>query len=167
MQLNKQIAAPGKGSGLRGIWPLLASLSLFCLATQPLHPAPILGGRLWGAGGTVTVTILPSTSSWTSDIYCVSPGGPKYFGTDAQDGRQGSFFAPLGQELVFMINVRDDKWVYFTGAASRNLDGLYHAKVDWVGPRDAIVTLEDKAFPRSGDDYNDVRFLVVGAKPNP
>jgi hypothetical protein len=52
---------------LRNLLPTLITAVLLSVSSQ-LAAAPILGGQLYYTGGTVTVTTMPATSGYTSEL---------------------------------------------------------------------------------------------------
>ena len=79
----------------------------------------------------------------------------------------GSFAA--GTELVFQlrVNTTGDNW--YTGAASRNSDGLFHARVqqNWQ-PGVTLVSFEDLYGNPEGDaGFNDLSFSFTNTHTSP
>jgi VCBS repeat-containing protein len=148
----------------------IATLALALLLIAPSDyaaAAPVLGGQLYGTGGTVTVEVLPADANDTSELRLCSPGQERLIATNREVGRVvnlGSF--PSGEELIFCIVnlVHGDK--FFMGPASRNPDGIEHAVVDQIGPTTAIVGFED-VFGGYDRDFNDNRFEFSGVVPEP
>lgn len=76
----------------------------------------------------------------------------------------GSF--PLGTELIFRLYVNNTGYDYFSGAASRNPDGLPHARVqsDWA-PGTTLVSFEDLyGTPEAPGGYNDLSFSFLNTR---
>lgn len=70
----------------------------------------------------------------------------------------GSF--SVGTELVFRLHVNNTDLDYYTGDASRNPDGLAHARVEsaWM-PNESLVSFEDLyGTPEGINGYNDLSF---------
>jgi hypothetical protein len=124
------------------------------------------GDMLYASGGDVTVEILSSSAGYTSDLSLVSPveiyvGSNRDLGTIVNFGSYAS-----GTEMLFQLFVRDTEQAYFTGAGSRNPDGIIHANVVWEGPNTALVGFED-IFGGGDMDFNDCTFRFTGVVPTP
>jgi hypothetical protein len=127
-----------------------------------------LGDSLYAAGGQVTVEILPSSAGYTSQLWLFEPGEGMFIATNRDTGsvvNLGSFAA--GTEMVFRLFVLDTETSYFTGAASRNPDQIFHANINPESPTTAIVGFED--LYGGGDfDYDDCTFRFTGVSvPTP
>ena len=144
----------------------LSAASLVALAVATPAMAD-LGDGLFAAGGDVTVEILESSAGYTSELHLDSPVS-MFIGTSRDLGtivNLGSFTA--GTEMIFRLFVRDTEQSYFTGAASRNPDGIIHANVTWESPNVAVVGFED-IYGGGDADYNDCTFRFTGvAVPTP
>ncbi len=138
----------------------------------------ILGGRLFVAEtGHVTATFLGSDAAYTNilifDPLTINRTLFNGHGTSVNSTIDlGSF--TKGTELQFQLHVNDTGDNFFTGAASRNVDGIVHAVATLNGSKQAIVGFED--LRGGGDlDYNDLQFRVsnvsnasnVSAVPEP
>jgi hypothetical protein len=140
------------------------------VAGRPAVGAPVLGAQLYYAGGDVTVTSLPVSSAFLSELGLYDdtffrlihimddepPGVVVTFdpGTDFGFG--------IGDELIFGIRVvSDGDREYFLGPGSRNPDGIEHAIVDDLGGGAFEVGFED-LFGGGDEDYDDNRFLLEG-----
>lgn len=121
-------------------------------------------GVLVGNNGAVVATYQGNSASYSNDLYLVT--------NDSIDGNDififnnhgspvgstvnlGSF--AIGTELVFRLHVNNTGSDYYTGAASRNPDGNFHARVEqnWA-PNTTLVSFEDLYF--GPFDYNDLSF---------
>lgn len=119
---------------------------------------------LVGNNGAVVATYQGNSASYSNDLYLVT--------NDSVDGNDififnnhaspvgstvnlGSF--AIGSELEFRLHVNNTGSDYYTGAASRNPDGHFHARVEqnWA-PNTTLVSFEDLRF--GPFDYNDLSF---------
>ena len=76
----------------------------------------------------------------------------------------GSFTA--GTELIFRLYVNNTQLAYFTGPASRNPDGLPHARVEdeWQ-PGESLVSFEDLfGTPEGANGFNDLSFSFTNTR---
>lgn len=151
-----------------------ATLALAAFAAQPASAAPVLGGQLFYTGGDVTVTTLPVSSGFQSELGLYDSTFTRllFLTFDEPPDVSVTFnpaafgFAP-GDELIFGIRVTSDaNREYFTGAASRNPDNIFHAVVDgpMVHPTLGLgfeVGFED-LFNGGDLDYDDNRFFFEG-----
>lgn len=119
-----------------------------------------IGGRVFSNGGEVEVEILQASAGWTSELHFLSPGPPRFIGTNRDAGtvvRLGSF--PAGTELVFSMFVRYTQNTFMMGAGSANPDGIPHAEVTCFGDGTAKIGFEDQM--GGGDrNYADLIFAV-------
>lgn len=76
----------------------------------------------------------------------------------------GTFAA--GTELVFSLSVPGTGQTYYSGAASRNSDGIGHAAAQASG-NVTSVGFEDQAKAYSDFDYNDLTFHVSNTTSTP
>jgi hypothetical protein len=123
------------------------------------HQGP--GGQLFAAGGQVEVEILQSYSDSTSDIFLFKEGqAPLPIGSDDQTTRLVHLGAlPAGSEILFGIKVRETGNTFKMGAASRNSDGVVHARVECITEAIVKIYFEDQS--GGGDhDFNDVIIQV-------
>lgn len=106
---------------------------------------PGIGGRVFAVGGEVEVEILSPRADVTSSVYFFRGGQPPLLlGTNRNVGKVvhlGSF-SP-GSELVFGIFVSETGDTYKTGPASRNPDGIAHAKITCLDNQRTLVGFED------------------------
>lgn len=126
-----------------------------------------LGDMLFASGGDVTVEILDSSAGYTSDLSLAFPS-EIYIGSNREVGKVVNLGAfAEGTEMMFKLFVRDTETSFFTGAAERNPDGIFHARVTWESANVALVGFED--ITGGGDfDYDDCTFRFTGvAVPTP
>ncbi len=151
------------------------------LAAQPASAALIMGGTLAYTGGDVTVTSLPVSSGYTSELnlYRADLSFVRFLTLDEPSGVTVTFDPGaegfgIGDELVFGIRVQNTGDTFFMGSASRNPDQVVHNRV--ITDHDAgalgigtYVGFEDLL--GGGDlDYDDNAFLFTGgvaAVPEP
>lgn len=147
---------------------------LMALAGQTASAAPVLGGQLTYAGGTVTVTSQPVSSGYLSELGLYDSGFNRllFLVNDEPAGVSVTFDPSLyghapGDELIFGIRVvSDGNRQYFMGPASRNPDNFLHNFVD--GPMvhatlglGYMVGFED-LFGGGDQDYDDNVFFFRG-----
>jgi hypothetical protein len=145
---------------LAGVTVLLGLLATQARAT-PIEPTLI------ATGGDVVVTFESTGAGYTSYLFLDGPAGDGIgviFNTWTTElgtaVSLGSFDA--GTELVFKLLVWPTADVFYTGAASRNLDGLVHARVESRAGR-VFVGFED--IYGGGDlDYDDLVFAFVNVR---
>lgn len=130
---------------------------------------PGLGGQLYATGGPITLTVLPHSAGYTSELWLFGAGATSLGATNRDVGRVITLPPlPAGTELVFGIVVRDTGSAFKLGPADRNPDQLVHAAAAVDGGGGVVVSFEDLS--GGGDrDYNDLVFLfqggVLGAQP--
>lgn len=77
-------------------------------------------------------------------------------------------FAP-GSELVFRLHVNNTGDDFYTGDASRNVDNMFHARVqeNWK-PGVTLVSFEDlRGTPEGANGYNDLSFSFTNTNAVP
>lgn len=116
--------------------------------------------------GDVTVEVLPSDAGFTSELWLVSPGAPRFIATNRDTGTMVNLgtFAP--GEMIFELRVLGSGQNYQTGPASRNPDGIAHADVTPETGVSYLVGFED-LFNGGDMDYNDCVFRFTGVVPAP
>ena len=159
---------------MKKIMGSLAALTLAAVLAQPAVALPILGGQLFYSGGDVTVTSLPVSSAFTSELGLYNASFSRLLNimNDEPSGttvtfNPGTLFGFLsGQELIFGISILDTGDEFFMGAATRNPDDIAHATVDDQGSS-IIVGFEDLL--GGGDlDFDDNRFsFTAGVVDHP
>ncbi len=119
-------------------------------------------------GGEIKATYQGNSASYSNDLYLDSTfifnNHATPVGTEVS---LGTFSA--GTELIFRLHVNNTGDDFFTGPASRNLDGHAHARVEssWL-PNTTLVSFED--LYGGPFDYNDLSFSftnTIGAVPEP
>ena len=155
-------------------------LMLMAVFGQAAQAAPVLGGQLTYTGGNVTVTSLPVSSGFESELglYDAALNRILYIMNDEPPGvvqtfNPGALGVVVGSELIFGIRISGGGGPlgaqYFMGPASRNPDNVIHATVDNLGGGVFNVGFED--LDGGGDlDYDDNRFRFEGgiaAVPEP
>lgn len=150
-----------------------ASLALTAVTASafPIAVPGTEGIKVIASGGAVTATYQGNSASYSNDLYLerLADGTAGLDGIHGNDlfifnnhGNTpgdsvgiGSFAA--GTELVFRLHVNNTGYDYYTGPASRNPDGWYHARVQagWM-PGETLVSFEDLFL--GPFDYNDLSF---------
>jgi hypothetical protein len=159
---------------------LLASASVFAAAPASatlVVNASTIGKRVIVQNtGTVTATFERADADLASSLYLVGRDGAIFqnkVSTVGSTVNLGSFAA--GTELVFRLDVPGTSYFgpaasYFTGAGSRNPDGVAHAAVSMANGR-TYVGFEDLNAWISDCDYNDLVFsftnTATAAVPEP
>jgi len=160
-------------------WATVLGGALF--SAQPASAALIMGGTLDYAGGEVTVTTLPVSSGYTSELglYDSSFTLVRFLALDEPAGVSVTFDPSddgfgVGDELIFGIRVLNTGDTFFMGPASRNADNVIHNRV--ITDFDAgvygigtYVGFED-LFGGGDQDFDDNAFLFTGgitAVPEP
>ena len=128
----------------------------------------LFGGKLFYAGGDVTIDVLHSDTAYDEvlqlrsavsvlDVAYSSKVGSKFTLTQQELAALG---IGLGDELQFGLHVLNTNQNFLIGPGSRNVDGLDHAYVRG-GRSNVFVAFEDLL--GGGDrDYNDVVFRFSG-----
>jgi hypothetical protein len=122
----------------------------------------------------VIATYEGNSAAYSNDLYLALDGGgtPGLDGDDSNDlfifnnhsSVVGSTFDlgvfPIGTELIFRLRVTDTAEDFFSGDASRNPDGLPHARVQGEYlPQTTLVSFEDLfGTPEYPGGYNDLSF---------
>jgi len=134
---------------------------------------PVIGEQLYYGGGDITVTVLPYSAAYTSNLYLFSTGGggPVFIANSSQVGTVVDLgnLATLygihaGDELIFGVLVLNTGNTFVMGPGSRNLDGIAHVSVDYAeGSSSDLATLGFEDLFGGGDfDYNDAMFKLEG-----
>jgi len=141
---------------------LIAPLSAFAfpIAASGTEGNPVLVG----SAANIIARYEGNSASYSNDLYLVTDDG--IAGNDiflfnnhgsavGSTVNLGSF--ALGTELVFRLHVNNTNTDFFTGLASRNPDGGFHARVqgNWL-PDTTLVSFED--LNNGPFDFNDLSF---------
>lgn len=138
----------------------LATSTQAAILYQASPSYPQLGTRLYASGSDVAVSILPSEAGLDSYLWLTSPHRIPV-ASNRETGRVVNLGAVSpGAELRFGLQVSSGYW-YYTGDASRNPDGLPHAKVSYLSPGVARVGFED-LFGGGDWDFDDHTFIFSG-----
>jgi hypothetical protein len=141
---------------------LIAVAAALVLAA-PAEAQVVVGGRLFATGGTVDVVVQPGTAAFASRLFLVRPDGThNTLALNTEVGKHvtvGPF--PAGNELKFGITVLHGGQTFIMGPASRNPDGVAHARVTQTGVRRFLVGFEDQ-FGGGDRDYDDNVFQFTG-----
>ncbi len=145
----------------------LFSTAAFAFPIAPVgtegHPVIATGG------GDVIATYVGNSAGYSNDLFLGSTfifnNHETPVGTTVN---LGSFTA--GTELVFRLSVRNTGDNFYTGVASRNVDNLFHARVQTnYAPNTTLVSFEDlRGTPEGPNGYNDLSFTFTNtASPVP
>lgn len=117
--------------------------------------------------GNVTATFQGQTAGYDSILFLDSPGGPidifhNHLSPVGSTFDLGTFTA--GTELIFGIRVLTTGDTFYSGAASRNPDGIFHNQVDEdLIPGETFVGFED-IFGGGDKDYDDNNFSFTNTR---
>ena len=160
---------------LRVIAAAAAGLASLSALAQPIAAPGTEGFSVIAGGGHVFATYQGTTASYSNDLYLQGSSLGIIFNNHATPVGTtvdlGDFAA--GTELVFYIHVNNTGENFFTGSASRNPDGLAHARVEgnWGAPGTTLVSFEDlRGLPEGVNGYNDLSFSftnTVSGVPEP
>lgn len=148
-----------------------AAAALFSTAAFafPIAPPGSEGHPVIATGGDVIATYVGNSAGYSNDLFL---GSTFIFNNHATPVgttiNLGSFAA--GTELVFRLHVNNTGDNFFTGAASRNADNLFHARVQTnYTPGTTLVSFEDLlGTPEGANGYNDLSFTFSNtASPVP
>lgn len=145
------------------------------LASAAAHAFPIAapgseGFAVIASGGLVTAKYEGNSASYSNDLFLVNTGTFIFNNHASAVGSTvvlGNFAA--GTELVFRLHVNDTGYDYFSGLASRNPDGLAHARVQsgWA-LNTTLVSFEDLfGLPEGVNGYNDLSFSFTNTVSTP
>ncbi len=134
----------------------LIGCGIFLIPTTSMATSVLGGSLVVQNNGNVTATFQGSNAGYISSLYL---GTTKIFQSNQKSGTTfnlGNFKA--GKELNFRLEVHNTKQTFYSGDASRNVDGVAHAIVDdSFGNGETLVSFEDLL--GGGDkDYNDLLF---------
>ncbi len=140
--------------------------------------APVLGAQLFWAGGDITVTVVPATAGFVSELKLFSADPDIFIALNTDVGTTVTISEAtldishdVGDELVFGIFVRNTSDTFYMGPGGRNADGLIHAAVNDLGTGVLRVGFEDIRGGGDGD-YDDNVFdfrggVRAGTVPEP
>jgi hypothetical protein len=140
----------------------------FPIATPGTEGLEVLAGT-----GAVVATYQGNSASYSNDLYLVTDDGiagndiflfNNHASAVGSTVNLGSFVA--GTELQFRLHVNDTNADYYTGAASRNLDNSFHARVEenWA-LNTTLVSFEDLL--NGPFDFNDLSFSFTNTATTP
>ena len=143
---------------------LVATMALVAALAAPAQAVQITEQTLITTGGDVIVTFVSNGAGYTSELFLDDPLADdadaifNNWTTDiGQSMNLGSFAA--GTELVFKLVVQQTGDIFYTGAGSRNADGIVHALVESVAGQ-VLVGFED-LFGGGDLDYDDLVFAFT------
>ena len=129
----------------------------------------VAGQQIFAAGGHVTVELHRGSAAFTNEFKLFRPHGVVIsLGTNKDPvGTKFTICCDLqqGEELIFGIFVRNTGRTYKTGPASRNPDGLLHARVACVVPEPPHAELHvgfEDLFGGGDNDFNDAKLILTG-----
>lgn len=140
----------------------LLSISAFA---HPIAASGTEGLSVIASGGEVIAKYEGNSAGYSNDLLLNLAFIFNNHATTVGDIKSlGSFAA--GTELIFQlrVNTTGDNW--YTGAASRNSDGLFHARVqeNWK-PGVTLVSFEDLAGnPEGVNGFNDLSFSFTNTQ---
>ena len=146
---------------LAAVAALAAPLSALAF---PIASAGTEGLAVLAGGGAVVATYQGNSASYSNDLYLVTDDGidnndifvfNNHGSTVGSTVNLGSFAS--GAELVFRLHVNNTGHDFYTGAASRNPENAFHARVqeNWA-PNTTLVSFEDLI--GGPFDFNDLSF---------
>jgi hypothetical protein len=172
----------------RSLLALSLLLLVLAVAPVPAQAFPIANSGeglpvLVGGNDPIIATYQGNSAAFSNDLYLMLDG----LGNSANDGNfandlfifnnhtsavgstqnLGSF--AIGSELMFRLFVHDTGYNYYTGPASRNPDGLAHARVqeNWA-PTETLVSFEDLfGTPEYPGGFNDLSFSFTNTVTTP
>jgi hypothetical protein len=140
----------------------------FVFSARPgqAEPVPLPSAfSLISDGGLATVEFAGSDAGYDSVLFLAGPHGdgpffPNHSTAVGTTASLGTFAA--GTELVFRLHVFTTGEDFFTGAGSRNPDGMVHAVASpWSGTPGPGVRVAFEDLRGGGDgDFNDFQFAV-------
>jgi len=128
--------------------------------------------RLLSSGGEVTIHFVGSEAAFDSSLFLSAPReqGPFFpnHTTPVGDSASLGIFA-RDAELIFRLRVFTTGDDFFTGPASRNPDGVLHARASiWAHtpsiPTSGVLVGFEDLFGGGDGDFNDFQFVVANAK---
>jgi hypothetical protein len=136
----------------------------------PIADAGTEGLAVLAGNGAIVATYEGNSASYSNDLYLVTDdgiAGNDIFLFNNHGSAVGSTVAlgafASGTELVFRLHVNNTATDYFTGLASRNGDGQFHARVqeNWA-PNTTLVSFEDLF--NGPFDFNDLSFSFTNTR---
>lgn len=148
----------------------VCAVTLFS-ATAFAHPIAVVGTEglpVIASGGKVIAKYEGNSAGYSNDLHLDLLGAGVIFNNHASPVGStfdlGSFTA--GTELIFRLHVNNTGDNFFTGLASRNPDGLFHARVqqNWK-PGTTLVSFEDlRGLPEGAAGFNDLSFSFTNTQ---
>jgi hypothetical protein len=122
----------------------------------------------FGTGSDVMVKYMGCDASFTSDLlfgFTVGGISTPLFNCHGSTAGQEVNIGPIasGTEVIFSLFVHDQQQTYYTGAGSRNPDGLIH--VSSFAVSDGVYTRQfgfEDTFGGGDMDFNDTNFRIGG-----
>jgi hypothetical protein len=143
----------------------IASLFSTGVFAHPIAAVGTEGLAVLASGGNVVAKYEGNTASYSNDLFLGLEFIFNNHVTAVGDTMDlGSFTA--GTELIFRLHVNNTGDNWFTGDASRNADGLFHARVqeNWQ-PGVTLVSFEDLyGDPEGANGFNDLSFSFTNTQ---
>ncbi len=121
------------------------------------------GERVYASGGAVDAIFQGGNAGYDNDVWLDAPStvhiGQLHTDAPGSQVSLGSF--SVGDELVFRIDTPDG-FSWYTGPASRNADGLAHARVVRLDNGEYHIGFEDLEGGGDGD-FDDTCIVVTGS----
>ncbi|SHG96371.1 PEP-CTERM sorting domain-containing protein [Massilia sp. CF038] len=139
----------------------------------PIADAGTEGLAVLAGNGAVVATYQGNSASYSNDLYLVTDDGVDnndIFIFNNHTSPVGSMVDlgafTFGTELVFRLHVNNTNADYYTGAASRNADNSFHARVqeNWA-LNTTLVSFEDLL--GGPFDFNDLSFSFTNTATTP
>jgi hypothetical protein len=127
------------------------------------------GLKVFATGnGPVVATYEGNSAGYSNDLFLGSLFIFNNHGSPVGSVANLGSFTP-GTELIFRLHVNNTGDNFFTGDASRNVDNLFHARVqnNWK-PGTTLVSFEDlRGTPEGANGYNDLSFSFTNTQITP
>ena len=159
---------------------VFAAISTVGVSAIPIASPGTEGAPIITAGGVVTSVYQGNTASYSNDLYLErnADGTPGMDGIQSNDlfifNNQASAVGSSvvlgdfasGLELVFRLHVNNTGENFYSGLATRNPDGLAHARVqNEYLPGTTLVSFEDLFnTPEGVNGYNDLSFTFTNTR---
>lgn len=151
----------------------IASVVAACVLSTSVFAHPIAvngteGLSVFASGGNVVAKYEGNSAGFSNDLLLNLSFIFNNHATAVGDTLDLGNFA-AGTELIFQLHVNDTGDNWYTGAASRNADGLFHARVqeNWK-PGVTLVSFEDLwGVPEGQYGYNDLSFSFTNTQTTP
>ncbi len=144
----------------------LVSVSAFAF---PIAIQGTEGLKVFATGnGPVIATYEGNSAGYSNDLFLGSMFIFNNHGSPVGSVANLGSFA-VGTELIFRLHVNNTGDNFYTGDASRNVDNLFHARVqnNWK-PGTTLVSFEDlRGTPEGANGFNDLSFSFTNTQVTP